>query len=149
MVNRKRQENRKPKMVNGPGGFITLITVMIVGVIITTTAAFLLITGTSSSKYSQAVAGGNGAKAAVEACAELALASIQANPNLATPSSGNSTIDSASNTSCSYTITGTNPNLTITANGTVDQNSNYVRKLTITTSQLVPKIVISSWQDSP
>ena len=100
-------------------GFITLITVIIVGAIIATTAVYLFVTGISSSKYSQGVAAGNNAKAAAAACAELALAAIQANPNLATPSNGSSTLDSPSNTSCSYTISGTGPNLTITANGTV------------------------------
>ncbi len=157
MISKPKAKSQKPKACfeKSPQpsaratGYITLITVMIVGAIVSTAAVFLFVSGTGALKYSQGVEGGNSAKAAASACAELALAAIQSNPSLSTPTSGSSTLDSANNTGCSYTIIGNSPTLTISATGTVDQNTDFVRKLTITTSQLVPQIVISSWQETP
>ncbi|MBI4034753.1 hypothetical protein HY380_02540 [Candidatus Saccharibacteria bacterium] len=148
MANVQRTVNSEELRVNG-SGYITLITVVIVGTIVTTTAIFLLLTGSGSSLNSQAVASGSQAKAAAEACIDLGLGAIQANPSLNIPANGNDTIDAAGGTSCSYTISGSSPQLTINATGTVDQNHDFVRKIRVTTSQLVPQIIISSWQDLP
>jgi len=129
-------------------GFVVLITVLILGVVLTTIAIFLLLTGSNASISAQSVDGGVEAKSAATGCAELALLAIQANPSLATPSSGSSTLSSSEN--CTYNISGSTPKYTILAVGNFTQGTNtYIHNLDIITSQVSPSIIISSWQDTP
>lgn len=129
-------------------GFVVLITVLILGIVLTTVAVFLLLTGSNTSITSLAVDGGIEARAASNACSELALLAIQTTPTLTTPSSGSQTITSTEK--CTYAISGTTPAYTILSTGTVTfADNSYYHKMTITTTQTTPSITISSWQDTP
>ena len=135
---------------NQPRGYVTLITVIVVGAIAATIAIFLLLTGTGSSQASFGVASGVGARQAASACADLALGTIQANTALTTPANGNQTLDAAAKQTCTYTISGTSPNYTIVAVGQVDASgANYTRRITITLNQVVPQLQVASWQETP
>jgi hypothetical protein len=130
------------------GGYIVLITVLILSIVMATIAVFLLLTGSNTSITAQAADGGVDAKAAATGCAELALAAIQASPTLTTPNSGSSNL--ATSDSCTYSISGSTPSYTITATGTYVEGTNtFIHNLTVKTSQTTPSIIISSWQDTP
>jgi len=132
------------------GGFVVLITVLILGIVLATVAVFLLLTGSNASITSLSVDGGVEARAAATGCAELALSGIQANPTLTTPSNGSQTLNAATAETCTYSISGSSPNYTITAVGTVKQpNTTIIHNVTITTTQTTPSITISNWQDAP
>jgi hypothetical protein len=131
-------------------GYIVLISVLILGVIVSTIAAYLLISGASASVASQSVESGVIAKAASIGCAELALDAVQASPSLTTPNNSSATLNTTPNETCTYAISGTSPNYTISSVGTVTKYSgSYVHRLNITTSQTSPKITVSNWQDTP
>jgi len=136
--------------INNQSGYITLITVIAVGVIGASVAILLLFSGVSSGKTSLVVQQSAQAKAVADGCAELALAAIQANITLTTPITVNFTIDSTSKSVCSYTITGVSPNYVIDTTGTVDgSGKNIVRKETITLNRVGPTLNIYSWQEIP
>jgi len=140
-----KQEAKQPE-----DGYIVLITILILGVVATTVALFLLITGTDAGLASAGVEAGAQARAGAYACAELALESIQSNTTLVTPSSNSSTIDSTTQTECTYNITGSSPNYSISAVGTVQASSdNYVHRMSLTLDQVTPKLHVASWQDAP
>lgn len=132
------------------GGYIVLITVLVLGAIVSVIAGFLLLTGQNASITSNGVVANANAKAAAAGCAQLALGAIAANPNLTTPTTVNQTLNALTGQNCNYTISGTSPNFTISSIGTVTQGAkNYVHRLTITTNQVQPKVTVSSWQDNP
>lgn len=131
-------------------GYISLITVLVVSAVAATVALVILFAGVGSSKSSFGVTQAAQAKAAANACAELALGAIQANITLTTPNSNSYTIDTNSKTQCDYTITGTSPNYTISATGTVDATGkNLRRRVTITLNRVGPTLNIASWQEVP
>jgi hypothetical protein len=131
-------------------GFVVLITVLILSIVLSTVAVFLLLTGSNASITSLSVDGGVESRAAATGCAELALSAIQANPTLTTPANGSQTLNTALSETCTYSISGTSPNYTILAAGTVKQpNTTIVHNMTVTTSQTTPSITIASWQDTP
>lgn len=135
---------------NKPSGYITLITVIAIGVIGSTVAVLLLFSGVSSGKTSLSVQQSAQATAAADGCAELALAAIQANIELATPSTASYTISNTNKSVCSYTITGSSPNYIIDATGTVDgSGKNIVRHVNITLNRVGPTLNIYSWQEMP
>lgn len=130
-------------------GYIVLISVLILGLIATTIATFLLVTGQNSSITSSGVDGKGQAQAAADGCAQLALSAIQQNTSLATPASNSATLDPITNETCSYNITGTNPNFIIVASGKLTNNiATYNHTVTITTNSTNPNISIASWVDS-
>lgn len=134
---------------NQEGGYIVLVTVLVLGAVVTIIVGFLLLTGQNASITSNGVVANANAKAAAAGCAELALGSIATNTNLATPVTVNQTLNPDNGQSCSYTITGTSPNFTIASTGTVTQGpKNYHHRLTVTTNQVLPQVNVSSWQDS-
>ncbi len=133
-----------------PNGYITLITVIGVAAIGTLVAILVLFSGVTSSKTSLSVQQSTQAKAAADGCAELGLAAIQANIAIATPTTSNNTIDGTTKATCSYTITGTAPDYTISSTGTVDgSGKNVVRKVTIVLNRVGPTLNIYSWQETP
>lgn len=130
-------------------GYIILITVLILGLVASIAAGFLLLSGQNAAFSARSAVAGTNAKAAATACSELALAAIASNPSLTTPANGSQDISSSTGQTCTYQITGTAPTYTINAVGTVTQGGrNYLRRLTITTSQVSPSITVASWQDS-
>ncbi len=138
------------RLNNEQGGYVVLITVMILGAIVTVIVGFLLLTGQNASIASNSVVANANAKAAASGCAELALAAIVANTTTPTPASANQTLNATTGQSCSYSITGTTPSYTITTTGTVTQGTKtFVHRLTVTTSQVTPQVTVSSWQDNP
>lgn len=137
------------KHKHNSGGYVVLITVLILGIVLSTIATFLLLTGSNASITAESVDGNIEARSAATGCAELALEAIQTNPTLSTPSNGSETI-SSSNESCTYSISGISPSYTILATGNVTEGYySLIHNLTITTTQTTPTITISSWQDTP
>ena len=131
------------------GGYIVLITVLILGAVVSVIVGFLLLTGQNASIASNGVVANANAKAAASGCAELALGAIAANTSLTTPVTVNQTLNPNNGQTCTYTITGTSPNFAIASVGTVTQGAkNYKHRLTITTNQVLPQVNVSSWQDS-
>lgn len=138
------------QLKNQQGGYVVLITVMILGAIVTVIVGFLLLTGQNASITSNSVVANANAKAAASGCAELALAAIVANTATPTPASDSQTLNATTGQTCTYTITGTAPAYTITTTGTVTQGTKtFVHRLTVTTSQVTPQVIVSSWQDNP
>jgi hypothetical protein len=132
------------------GGYVVLITVLVLGIVVTTVATFLLLTGTNSSLASFSVRSSVSAKAGATGCAQLALGAIQSNPVAPSPLTLTSTLNPTISETCSYTISGSSPNFTITTSGTVTAGaSTYVHRLIIVTNQVTPQIAITSWQDTP
>jgi hypothetical protein len=132
------------------GGYVVLLTVLIMGAVVTAIAGFLLLTGQNASISSTSVVGNTNAKAAATGCAELGLSAILANVNSPTPATGSQTLNTTTGATCTYAITGTSPNYTIAVTGTVTQGvRSYVHRMTLTTNQVTPQINVTSWQDSP
>lgn len=137
--------------IKNQSGYITLITVIAISAIGSLVALLLLFSGVSSGKTSFGAQQSAQAKAAADGCAELALAAIQANVVIATPTpTVTDTIDSTSKTTCSYVITGTSPNFVIDATGIVDASGkNIKRRLNITLNRVGPTLNIATWQEIP
>lgn len=132
------------------GGYVVLITVLVLGAVVSVIVGFILLTGQNASIASNSVVANANAKAAASGCAQLALSAIAANTSLSTPVTANQTLNVATGQTCSYTISGTSPNFSITTIGSVTQGSkSYVHRLTLTTNQVLPQVNVSSWQDSP
>jgi hypothetical protein len=131
-------------------GYVVLLTVLILGAVVTVIAGFLLLTGQNASISSVSVVGNTNAKAAATGCAELGLSAILANTSSPTPATANQTVNATTGATCTYTITGTSPNYTVSVTGTVSQGTRtFVHRMTLTTNQVTPQINVSSWQDSP
>ncbi len=131
------------------GGYVVLITILLLGAVVSVIAGFLLLTGQNASIASVSVVGNTNAKAAATGCAELALGAIQANPT-SPVTTGNQTLNATTGATCTYAITGTTPNYSIAVTGTVTQGPRtYVHRLTLTTNQVTPQITVTSWQDAP
>lgn len=121
-------------------GYITLVSVLVVGAMGAAIATSLILLGLGSSRTSFAVEQGNQAKALATACAEEALQQIRdSNPFTG---SGNLALGQGN---CSYTVTSQGGgNRTITAGSTVGA---IVRKVKIVISQITPAMQIVSWQE--
>lgn len=122
-------------------GFITLISVLIVGAVGIAVAVSLILLGLSSSRTSFAIEQSNQAKALANACAEEALQQIRdSTPFVAR--SGSFLLEQGE---CIYSVTnegGQNRNITVLATvGTI------VRKLGVIINQINPTIEIVSWQE--
>lgn len=131
-------------------GYITLVTVIAIAAVGSLVALLILFSGVSSSKTSLSLQQSAQAKDAADGCAELALAAIQANIALSTPTTTNHTIDATSETVCSYTISGVAPDYIIDSTGTVDSDGkNVVRKVKIVLNRVGPTLNIYSWQELP
>lgn len=123
-------------------GFITLISVLIVGAIGTAIAVSLILLGLSSSRTSFAIEQSNQAKALANSCAEEALQQIRDS----TPYTGSGNLSFGQGT-CSYTVTSQGgQNRTITASGTV---GTIVRKVQVVINTITPLIGVVSWQELP
>ena len=72
-------------IITKPNGYITLVTVIAVAAVGSLVALLILFSGVSSSKTSLSLQQSAQAKEAADGCAELALAAIQANIALSTP----------------------------------------------------------------
>jgi hypothetical protein len=133
-----------------PNGYITLITVIAISAVGSLVALLILFSGVSASKTSLSTQQSAQAKAAADGCTELALAAIQANIALSTPVTANHTIDTTTESICSYTISGVAPDYVIDSTGTVDSDGrNIVRKARVVLNRVGPTLNIYSWQELP
>ena len=130
------------KWYNNNGGYVTLISVLVVGAVGVAIALSLILLGAGSSRTSFALQQSMQAKGLANACAEEALEQIRES----TPFTGSGNLTLGKGT-CSYTVTNTGgTNRSVTTSGTV---RTIMRKLTVTITAINPLIVISSWQEGP
>ncbi len=123
-------------------GYITLISVLVVGAVGIAIASSLILLGNASSRTSFALQQSLQAKGLANACAEEALEQIRES----TPYTGTGNLTLGQGT-CSYTVTDTGgTNRTVTTSGTV---GTIVRKVSVTITAIDPLIVVSSWQEIP
>lgn len=125
---------------NNNGGYITLISILIVGAVGVAIALSIILLGVGSSRTSFAVEQSNQAKALANACAEEALQQIRDS----TPFTGSGNLTLGQGT-CSYIVTSQGAqNRTVTASGTV---GTIIRKVNIIISKINPTITVTSWQE--
>jgi len=125
---------------NNNEGYITLISVLVVGAVGVAVATSLILLGLGSSRTSFAIEQSNQAKSLANACAEEALEQIRDLTSFT--GSGNLVLGQGS---CTYTVTSQGvQNRTITASGTV---GTIIRKVKIIINQINPTIQIVSWQE--
>lgn len=124
-------------------GFITLISVLLVGAVGVAITLSVILLGLGSFRTSFALEQSNQAKALANACAEEALQQIKDS----TPFTSTGTSLTLGQGSCTYTVTNDGAqNRTITAIGTI---GTVIRKSKIIISQISPSITVTSWQDVP
>lgn len=122
-------------------GYITLVSVLVVGAIGVTVAISLVLLGVGSSQTSFTDERSNQAKGLANACAEEALQQIH--DSLSFTGSGILTLGQGV---CGYSVTNEGgSNRTIISSSTVDM---VVRKITIQINQISPTIQILSWQEN-
>lgn len=122
------------------GGYITLISVLIVGAVGVAITTSLILLGLGSSRTSFAVEQSNQAKALVNACAETALMKIADS----VPYTGSDTLTLGQGT-CGYEVTSQGgQNRTIIASSTV---GTIIRKVNIVINKISPSIQVVSWQE--
>ena len=121
-------------------GYITLISVLVVGAVGTTIALSLLLLGNGASRTSFALQQSAQAKGLANACAEEALEQIRESTLFA--GSGNLTLGQGT---CTYTVTNIGGvSRTVTASSTV---GTIVRKVSISITAINPLILFSLWQE--
>ncbi len=121
-------------------GFITLISVLVVGAAGIAIALSLILLGLGSSRTSFAVEQSNQAKALANVCAEEALQQIR-DSTLFT-GNGNLTLGQGN---CAYTVTSQGvQNRTVTASSTV---GTIIRKVKVIINNINPAIQVVSWQE--
>jgi hypothetical protein len=131
-------------------GYVVLITILILGAMASIVVGFLLITGQGASLSSRSVVAGAQAQAAANGCAQLALAAINTNNAAPSPLTSSQTLDATTGQTCQYVISGSSPNYSIAASGSISQaHHTYVHRLSLTIDQVSPQINVSSWIDTP
>lgn len=125
---------------NKQAGYITLISVLVVGAVGIAITLSLILLGLGSSRTSFAIEQSNQAKALANACAEDAMQQIYD----ATPFTGNGNLTLGQGT-CEFSVTSQGgQNRTITASGTV---GTIIRKVKIIIDKINPTIQVVSWQE--
>lgn len=123
------------------GGYITLISVLVIGAVGIAIATSLILLGISFSRTSFAVEQSSQARALSNACAEEALQQIKDSPSY----TGTSGLRAPGLGVCSYIVQSQGgQNRTIFSTGTV---GNVVRKVKIVIVSVSPSITISTWQE--
>ncbi|MFZ4631709.1 MAG: hypothetical protein ACOYL8_00705 [Patescibacteria group bacterium] len=121
-------------------GYITLISVIIIGAVIFSIVLFMLTSGIDATKSSLIYTNSFRAKFLADACAEEALQQVRDNTSF----TGSNTITLSGGT-CFYSVTNTGASTrTIDATSTILSDTKKVR---IFISAISPKIIISSWSD--
>ena len=121
-------------------GYITLMSVLVVGAVGVAIAVSLILFGLSSSRSSFAIEQSNQTKSLANACAEEALQQIRDSTSF--EGAGNLSFGQGS---CAYTVTKlTGQNREIESIGTV---GTIVRKVKINIDAVNPQINIVSWQE--
>ena len=123
-------------------GYVTLISVLVIGAVGVAITLSLILLGAGSSRTSFALQQSAQAKGLANACAEEALEQIREATSFT--GSGNLTLGQGI---CSYTVTNTGgANRTVTTSGTV---GTITRKVSITITAINPLIIVGSWQEGP
>lgn len=137
---------RVKSIVNGQlsnvrsNGFITLISILVVGAVGVAITVSVILLGLGSSRTSFAFEQSNQAKALANACAEEALQQIRDS----TPFTGNGNLTLGQGT-CGYTVTSQGgQNRTVISSGTV---GTVIRKVKVIISKINPTITVTSWQE--
>ncbi|MCR4328496.1 MAG: hypothetical protein NUV53_03180 [Patescibacteria group bacterium] len=121
-------------------GYITLISVLVVGAVGIAITISLILLGLSSSRTSFAVEQSNQAKALVNACVEEGMQQIRD----ATSFTGSGSLTLGQGV-CSYTVTSQGgQNRTIVASSTV---GTIIRKTKVIIDKINPTIQVVSWQE--
>ncbi len=121
-------------------GYITLVSVLIIGAIGIAIATSMVLLGIGFSRTGFALEQSIQAKGLANACAEEALQQI----NDSTPFTGIGNLTFGQGT-CDYTVTSQGgQNRTITSTGTVDD---VVRKVEVVINQINPTINVVYWQE--
>lgn len=121
-------------------GFITLISVLVVGAVGVAITLSVILLGLGSSRGSLALEQSNQAKGLANACTEEALQQIK--DSMPFTGTGNITLGQGS---CSYTVTSQGgQNRTITASGAVGA---LTRKVKVIINGISPAIQVASWQE--
>lgn len=122
------------------GGYIALITVLIVGAAATAISLVLLVTGADSQRAALVEQQSIQARSLASACAEEALQVVHDNKAY----TGTNTITLSTGT-CSYTVTSTGTSTrTIDTSATVDE---AIRKVKVLITIGATNISINSWQE--
>lgn len=128
------------KCYNTCEGFVTLISMLVVGAIGISVTLSLMLLGLGSSRSSFALEQSNQAQALANACAQEALEQIR--ENSAFSGTGGLTLGEGS---CDYTVTDLGgESRSITGSGTV---GTIVSKFEIQISAIYPVITPTSWQE--
>lgn len=122
-------------------GFVTLISMIVIGALSVTVGVSLLLLGLGASRTSFALEQSSQAKSLANTCAEKALGSLRADLNYA----GNESLSLAGG-SCSILPVGGagNANRTVQTTGTMDT---VTRKILVQITQIQPQIQLQSWQE--
>lgn len=121
-------------------GYITLISILVIGAIGTAVTVSMILSGLSASQTTFAVERGDHASGLVNACAEEALQQIRDNSSF----TGFGGLLLGQGT-CGYTVTsGGGENRTIQASSTV---GTIVKKVSISIDAINPQINVTSWQE--
>jgi hypothetical protein len=130
----KKWYNKKRK------GFVTLISVLVLGAVGVAISLSLLLLGVGSSRTGFSVEQSSQAKALANACAEEALQQIRDS----TPFVGSGGLALGQGT-CSYSVTSQGAqNRTVSASGTV---GTIGRKVKVIINKINPSIIVVSWQE--
>lgn len=119
-------------------GYITLVSVLVVGAIGASVAVSMLGLGLASSRTGLAYQQLQQARALADACAEEALLQVRT-----TTTTGSLALSSGQ---CTYVITTQGQDSIINATGTVNT---VVRKVRLTVSTVTSPVVIASWVELP
>lgn len=123
-------------------GYITLISVLVVGAVGLALTTSLLFLGLGSSRTSFALEQSGEARALADACAEEGLQQIRSSTGYV--GTGNLSLG---NGTCTYTVTSQGgSNRTITASSTI---GTIVRKVRVVITKINPVITASTWQEVP
>jgi len=127
-------------MASKPTGYITLISLIVVGAVATAVTLSLILLGLSSARSSLSNQQGGSAYFLAEACVEEALREIRENSSYAGNDSLNFSVGS-----CQYTVSnqGGEQRL-IQSTGTVGVNT---RRIEAQTQSINPQIFINYWQE--
>lgn len=122
-------------------GFVTLMSVLIIGTVATSIAIFLILMGTDVYRTTANLGDSALAKTLADACAEKALNSLKDDINYA----GNETV-TFNKGSCIILpiINQESQTPTIESSATV---SSTIRKVKVIASQITPQVEIQSWQE--
>lgn len=127
-------------------GYIALMTVILMGAIVSAITFTLLTLSIVYNKNSITSIKLQTARNYSDSCGEEALRIIRTKTYTG---SGTFDVNGDATNDCSYSISGTQPNLTINAENIPVPTDGPKRKIQIVTSAVSPKIILASWTEVP